>query len=66
MPKRFIVVSNTGKENFLEAMRQHTNDKPQILFLSPKHYGKPSIAGNIMDSEAAKVDIQNFIDTDRK
>jgi len=64
VPKQFIVVSNTGKENFIEAMRQHTNDEPDILFLSAKHYGKVSIKGTIMESEAAKADIRNFLHTE--
>ena len=61
VPKKFIVVSNTGKENFIEAMRQHTECEPEILFLSAKHYGKSSIAGNLMESEAAKADIRQFL-----
>ncbi len=60
-PAQFIVVSNTGKENFVEALRQHTNDEPEILFLSAKCYGKVSIAGDILESEAAKADIRSFI-----
>ncbi len=61
VPKRFIVVSNTGRDNFIEAMRQHTNGEPEILFLSAKYYGKSSIAGDILDSDAAKSDIRNFL-----
>ncbi len=61
VPKQFIVVSNTGKQNFVEAMRQHTSDEPEILFLSAKHYGKISIAGDILESEAVKADIRSFI-----
>lgn len=61
VPKKFIVVSNTGKENFIEAMRQHTDGEPEILFLSAKHYGKLSIAGNILESSNAKSDIRGFL-----
>jgi len=61
VPKKFVVISNTGKENFVEALRQHTNDEPEILFMSAKHYGKVSIAGDILKSEAAKADIRSFI-----
>lgn len=61
VPKKFIVVSNTGRENFIEAMHQHTNCEPEILFLSAKHYGQSSIAGNLMESEAAKADIRLFL-----
>lgn len=61
VPKQFIVVSNTGKKNFIEAMRQHTDGEPEILFLSAKRYGKLSIAGNILESENAKSDIREFL-----
>lgn len=30
VPKKFIVVSNTGQDNFREAFRQHTNEEPAI------------------------------------
>lgn len=36
-------------------------EKPDVLFLSPKHYGKRSIDGNIADSLSALKDIENFI-----
>lgn len=64
VPKQFLVVSNSGKENFLEAMRQHTNNEPEILFLSSKFYGKSSSAGNLMESENAKTDIRRFVHKD--
>lgn len=63
VPKQFIVVSNTGKSNFVEAMRQHINGAPEILFLSAKQYGKMSIAGNILESKEAKADIRRFLKT---
>jgi len=61
VPKQFIVVSNTGTENFIEAMRQHTDHEPDILFLSAKRYGKSSIDGDILNSENAKADIRKFL-----
>lgn len=64
VPKRFIVVSNTGRENFYEAMSQHTDDKPEILFLSAKQYGKVSIEGTILESDEAKSDIRRFVQTE--
>lgn len=63
VPKRFVVVSNTGTENFIEALEQHTNKEPKILFLSAKHYGKVSIEGTILQSDAAKADLRRFIQT---
>ena len=63
VPKRFIVVSNTGTKNFRDAMSQHTNNKPEILFLSAKHYGKVSIEGTILESDAARADLCRFVQT---
>jgi len=61
VPKRFIVVSNTETANFREAMTQHTNSNPEILFLSAKKYGKVSIEGTILESDDAKADLQRFV-----
>ncbi len=61
VPKQFIVVSNTGTKNFMEALAQHTDKEPEILFISAKHYGKISIEGTILQSDAAKADLCRFI-----
>ncbi len=61
IPKQFVVVSNTGKETFVEALTQHTNKKPDILFLSARHYGKVSIEGTILQSDDAKADLYRFV-----
>ena len=58
--KRFIIISNT-ESNFAEAMRQQTNDQPDILYLKSRKYQKQSIAGDLMTSEAAKADLQAFL-----
>lgn len=54
IPKEFVVVSNTGRENFLEAFTQHTSGQPKVLFLSAKAFGKQSIAGDLLPSEAVE------------
>ena len=59
VPKRFIIVSNT--EGFEEAMQQQTNEPPEILYLKSRAYGKSSIAGDILESDAAKVDLDAFL-----
>ena len=61
--KKFIVISNTNRTNFTKAFEYQINEgeKPDVLFLSPKHYGKRSIDGNIADSLSALKDIENFI-----
>lgn len=61
VPKKFIVVSNTGKEQFQAAFRQHTDREPDILFLSARSYGKVSIAGDLMTSARAVEDLGDFL-----
>ncbi|MGN0142840.1 MAG: hypothetical protein ACI4AD_11475 [Roseburia sp.] len=61
--KKFVVVSNTGKENFRKAFLYQVNDEEQlqILFLSAKKYHKVSIKGDLMTSEEAVKDLDHFI-----
>ena len=59
VPKRFIVISNT--EGFEAAMGQQTNEAPQILYLKSRKYGKSSIAGDLLESDAAKADLDEFL-----
>jgi len=57
--KRFIVVSNS--EGFEEALQQQTFDKPDILYLKSRAYRKQSIAGDLMESKEALVDLNQFL-----
>ena len=61
--KKFIVVSNTEKENFINAFKYQVeeNTVPDVLFISAKTYGKVSINGDITDSKEAVADIKNFL-----
>ena len=63
VPKKFIVISNTGRENFITAITYHVSEAvtPNVLFLSAKFYNKSSIDGNILTSFEAKDDIKNFV-----
>ena len=61
VPKRFIIVSNTEDDVFVKAMQQQTNAAPEILYLKSRKYGKQSIAGNILDSEAARANLEAFL-----
>lgn len=63
--KKFIVVSNTGKENFTVAFSQHIPEAsvPDVLFLSAKQFGKISIKGDLMDSQNARETVAQFADT---
>lgn len=61
VPKKFVVISNTGTANFREAFTQHTYQEPEILFLSPRHYGKNSIQGDLLSSESVIADVTAFL-----
>lgn len=40
VPKRFVIVSNTESQTFVEAMQQQVSDEPEILYLKSRNYGK--------------------------
>lgn len=61
VPKRFIIVSNTEGVNFENAVRQQTGAEPEILYLKTGKYGKRSTAGDILESEAARADLNAFL-----
>jgi len=60
--KRFIIVSNT--EGFDQYMQYQVNNAPDILYLKSGKYGKQSIAGDILDSEDARADLDAFLALD--
>ncbi len=63
IPKKFIVVSNTNRENFRTVFNYHVSHSvtPNILYLSAKSYHKSSIGDNILTSGEARDDIKSFI-----
>lgn len=62
--KKFIVVSNTGRDNFTAAFRYQVAEgvEPDILFLSAKLFQKASICGDLMDSARAREAVAQFIE----
>lgn len=60
--KKFIVVSNTGQDNFITAFRDHIPEgsTPDILFLSAIQFHKQSIHGDLMNSTDAKETLFRF------
>lgn len=60
--KKFIVVSNTNRDNFTSVFKYHIeeNAQPDILFLSAKRFGKISICGNLMESEETREAVRQF------
>ena len=61
--KRFIMVSNTETAAFDQAMRQQTKEDPDVLYLKTARYGKRSTAGDILDSNDAKAELQAFLES---
>ena len=59
--KGFIVVSNTESDYFKQAMQQQTNQEMKILYMKTGKYGKRSTAGDILESEDAKADLDNYL-----
>lgn len=61
--KKFIVVSNTGQDNFIAAFRYHIleNSEPDVLFLSAKQFHKTSIHGDLMESAEAEEMLLQFV-----
>lgn len=59
--KKFIIISNTESDTFVNAMKQQTSAAPEILYLKTSKYGKHSTAGDLLDSKEAQVDLENFI-----
>ncbi len=61
VPKRFVIISNTEGQNFTNAMQQQATGDLDILYLKSGKYGKKSTAGDIMESDAAKADLEAFL-----
>ena len=61
--KKFIVVSNTGRDNFTTAFRYHVPEgyEPDLLFLAAKKFGRVSIHGDLMASDEAQAAVRRFI-----
>lgn len=63
--KKFIVVSNTNRDNFIAAFRYHIeeNSQPDILFLEARRFHKISIFGDLMKSEEARETVKQFAES---
>ena len=64
--KKFIVVSNTNRDNFTAAFKYHVeeNTQPDILFLEARKFKKVSIKGDLTESEEARKIISLFADVE--
>ena len=63
VPKKFIVVSNTGRENFLAAFRDHVlpGTEPDVCFLRAAAYHRISLDGDLMTCEPARAAVRDFL-----
>lgn len=62
--KRFVIVSNTENANFTAAMRQQTKEDPEVLYMKTGKYKKQSLAGDLLESEEARADLDGFLAAD--
>lgn len=60
--KRFIIISNTEREEFVSAMQQQTEQAPDIFYMKTSKYEKKSISGDLLDSAEASADLKRFLD----
>lgn len=60
--KKFIVVSNTNRDNFTAAFQYHIEEssQPDILFLEARRFHKISIFGDLMKSAEARETVRQF------
>ena len=59
--RRFIIVSNTETDQFVQAMKMQSAADPEILYMKTGKYSKRSTAGDILESEAARADLERFL-----
>jgi len=61
--KKFIVISNTGEENFRNILSDHISENSvlDILFLSAKSFGIDSIGGGLIGSAEAKQILEEYM-----
>ena len=58
--KKFIVITNSNTENFVDIMKNHVNEDPDILFISPKKFGMSSFSDNILNNDKCKILLKDF------
>lgn len=61
VPKKFLVVSNSQSEHFPEAFCQHTNEEPEVLFLSRNAFGKGGIRDSLLPCPAVEKVLDDFL-----
>lgn len=62
--KKFIFISNTENEAFRQVTKQHATKDAEILYLASRKYSKNSIAGDLLQSNEAKSDLDCFLSSD--
>ena len=59
--KKFVVVSNTEKENFRQIFKSHIKGDVDILFMATRDFAKGGVRGGLMEDARAKAKIKEFI-----
>jgi len=59
--KKFVVVSNTEKDNFRQIFKSHVKGEPDILFLATRDFAKGGVRGGLMGDAQAQAILKEFI-----
>lgn len=59
--KRAVVVSNTEQENFRAVLAQQASAPVDMLFLRARDYGRISLRGDLMEEEAVRAQVKQFV-----
>jgi len=59
--KKFVVVSNTEKDNFRQIFKSHVEGEPDILFLATRDFAKGGVRGGLMEDAQAQAMLKEFI-----
>jgi len=61
LDKKFVVISNTDKDNFCRVFSSHVKGEPDILFLSTKDFDAGGVRGGMMGSTKAQTTLKEFV-----
>ena len=60
--KKFVVISNTGEDNFRQILGRHVSEgsSADFLFMATADFDKGGVRGGMMESEQAKTTVRGF------
>jgi len=62
IPKGFVVVSNTEKDNFRQIFKGHAASPPDILFMATRDFDS-NVRGGMMKNANARKKLRGFLET---